>query len=171
MQAWVGLGVVIGPQVESWILRKTGNNGLYSFKALRLFSALHVVVNLFNLPETLNVENRISMATFFKSVTSFNPFSFLKIYLGNYPRQLRQFVTIHSFQCCLEGRCTSDALQMWTQNNLKWNTNQIQTFLSYWGMFVSSCALFTSPRLLKSMTPRAYTTLINLTLFVGISLW
>jgi len=172
LQVMTGIGCIVAPQLESLVLRNTGDNPLHVFRSLGVLGALLMSHNLMNLPETLAPEKRISLSAFFASIASFNPFSFLKIYVGKkkYPRALKQLMGVHSFQCCLESRPTGELLQMWAQNNCKLSNRGISIFYSFWGMAMLLCGSTVAPRLLRAMTPRNFTTFTNLTLATAMAI-
>ena len=62
-----------------------------------------------------------------------NPFTFLQLYLGKYPRALKQLVTLHSLMACSESKCTGEIYRGWVKNNLGWPNEYIRNMSSFWG--------------------------------------
>lgn len=134
----IGLAVVSGPFIESIVSKLSGGRHRFTYLVLALVSFAQLLASG-AMPETLPVAKRISFDEFSASLSSVNPFSFLKIYTGRNTR-LKRLVTITTLQNFLEGRCTSDVFQMWARNNLKWNAETIRNYVSLWGgMSVAIC--------------------------------
>lgn len=105
-----------------------------------------------------------------ESLSSINPFSFLKLFLGKrYPKALKWLVTVNTLQCCGEGRTSGDLQVIWTKFNLGWTSDAYANFLSFWGLVVAVSGTFLAPALLKSLSPFGFTSLANLAVFAGFS--
>jgi hypothetical protein len=171
MQAIVGATISVVPFLESFVMKCSGKNPVFTYKFLGALAVAQLGYAALSYPETLDTSKRITTAQVLESFSTFNPLSFLKVYTGKYPRALKQFLTVFALQCCSEGRCTGEIYQHWARNNLHWSNEQNRNFLSFWGMVVMLSGTFVAPRLLKSLPARAFTTLANLTFLLGISLW
>jgi MFS family permease len=77
MGAFGGAAVVVGPLLESTLLRRSGDDLRYPFLLLAVEGALHVLVNLALLPETLPKARRAPPMTARRVVAALNPFGFL----------------------------------------------------------------------------------------------
>lgn len=169
IQAAVGVAVVAGPYIESILLKSSNNDHRTPFKALAVFSLFQMLTSAIFLPETLVKSKRTDLSVFFSSIASLNPFSFVKAYLGK-NALLKKLLTIQTFQFCNDGKVTSDLFQMWSRNNLQWAANTSRDFVAFWGAAVTAGGAFIHPWLLKNLSNFNYSSLGNISVWIGITM-
>ena len=82
-------------------------------------------------------------------------------------RVLRTMVTTSTFQSFLEGKNVSDISQIWQGEHLGWDVFGKRDFTVVYGALCVAAGAMLTPRLLKSFSHRAFTTLTNATNTVG----
>jgi len=169
VQVAVGIAVISAPFLESFILKRTKGDARGPFKALCVLSILQLIINGLFLPETLPKKKRASITEFFKSVTSINPLSFLKVFFGEC-QVLKKLLMILTFQTCTDGKVTSDLFQLWSRNNLGWEAHIARNFSALWGMTVTAASAFVHPYLLKNFSTFAYSTIGNVSVWIGLTM-
>jgi len=169
IQVAVGIAVILGPYIESILLKVGKGDPRTTFKALFAVSLFQMINNGLLLPETLNASKRKSIASFFQSLASFNPFAFVKVYLSEHA-VLKKLLTIQTLQFCCDGKVTSDLFQMWSRNQLQWQFNTIRDFVVFWGAAVTAGAAKLHPYLLKKLSVFEFTTVGNLFVWAGLTI-
>lgn len=170
IQVAIGAAVIITPYIESALLKLSKGDPRVAYKALSLASLVQMLNYGILLPETLEPSRRKSMRTFLTSLTSFNPFAFLKVYFGE-NNALKRILTIQTLQLCSDGKVTSDLRQLWSRNQLQWLRETIRDFTVVWGAAVSLSAAKLHPYLLKKLSPFNYSTIGNLAIFAGYTMY
>ena len=106
---------------------------------------MQLIYNLFIVLDTLALEKQISRGEFTKSISSINPFSFLKLYrTPRYPKAKKHLVTIYAIQCGSEGRATAEAVNTFGTVNVGWSNEQWRNVNTAFGGS-NICLLYTSP--------------------------
>jgi len=165
-QLGIGCAVILGPFIESLMLKLSKGDPRGPFKAMFALASMQLLFGARLVPETLTVAKRKPIADFQSFAQSINPFAFLKVYSGN-NIVLKKLLTINTFQLCSDGKVTSDLLQIWGANVLKWEATMLRNFVSFWGATVFMSSAIVHPLLLKSLSVYNYSTLGNLSLWLG----
>eukprot|EP00413_Alexandrium_margalefii_P027182 CAMPEP_0204575596 /NCGR_PEP_ID=MMETSP0661-20131031/41283_1 /ASSEMBLY_ACC=CAM_ASM_000606 /TAXON_ID=109239 /ORGANISM="Alexandrium margalefi, Strain AMGDE01CS-322" /LENGTH=514 /DNA_ID=CAMNT_0051584253 /DNA_START=39 /DNA_END=1582 /DNA_ORIENTATION=- len=169
IQSAVGVAVVLGPYIESLLLKLSGGNPLSPYKLMATMCLFQLFTNGVLLPETHAKHKRADISEFFRSIASLNPFGFVRAYLGK-NAALKKLLTIQTFQYCNDGKVTSDLFQMWNRDHLNWSPDTARDFVAFWGATVTAGGTFLQPYLIKNLPIYAYTSLGNLGVWLGLTL-
>lgn len=169
IQAYVGIAAILGPYIEGLMLKMSRDNPRNTYKLVAIAAFLQLLNNAKLIPETLPVEQRRPVSDFSTLLQSMNPFSFMKVYLGNNVA-LKRLLTIQTFQLCGDGKVLSDLVQLWCANMLNWGSSTIRTYIACWGASVTLASSCIHPFLLKNLSARAYMTIGNLGIWSGLTL-
>uniref|UniRef100_A0A7S0AT86 Major facilitator superfamily (MFS) profile domain-containing protein n=1 Tax=Pyrodinium bahamense TaxID=73915 RepID=A0A7S0AT86_9DINO len=169
VQVAVGLAVVLGPYLESAILKISKGDPRSPFKAVALFSIFQLLNNGLFLPETLVQKKRSTLAKFFESLASVNPFTFIRVYFGK-STVLKKLLTIQTLQYCADGKVTSDLFQMWSRNNLAWAASTSRDFVAFWGAAVTAGGAVVHPYLLRKLSTFTFSTVGNVCVWMGLTM-
>jgi len=162
--AVTGLGIVVAPYMEATVLKRMGNPK-YSYFFLALLAGLQSLTTMFVIPETLPKERRISVGATINA-KSLNPFGFVKVYTHG-SSSLRKLVSMSSMQYFAEGKNMSDYAMQWWVNHLSWSTENIRDFVVVYGITCTVGSVALIPRLVRSLTPRGYTSFTDLSCAVN----
>jgi len=166
MAASTGLGLVLTPFVEARILQRSSPR--FAYLALSVLGAVQVVYNVFVMPETLEIAKRIPMQAAL-TLQNFNPFGFMRIFTHG-SKGLCQMTTVATLQMAIEGKNMSDLSQVWMKNHLGWTIEGARNFVISYGMLCVASGMSLTPYLLRTLSPRAFTTLTNLFNFLGFAI-
>ena len=78
-------------------------------------------------------------------------------------RILCQLLTITGLQAFLEGKNVSDIVQIWQREHLGWDIFGMRNFTAAYGVACVLTGALLTPRLLRSLSPRAFTSFTNTT--------
>jgi len=157
MGATIGIAVILGPIMESIILKRTGHPR-YSYFALSFFALVQAVFNMMQ-QETLDKARRAAMHTVMKLET-FNPFGFASVYTRG-TKKLQSAVTITTLQMALEGKNLSDLGQIWQRLHLKWGVSEIRNFVVAYGIACAIAGAKLTPYMLKTRSAYDFTSQTN----------
>mmetsp|Transcript_6599 Transcript_6599/g.14351 ORF Transcript_6599/g.14351 Transcript_6599/m.14351 type:complete len:449 (-) Transcript_6599:59-1405(-) len=160
MMAFVGMGIVSTPLLESVILKRSGGSTRHSYLALSVLGLVHSFMHLFLTPETLQVDKRKSVQSAL-SVASFNPFGFVRIFTEG-SVALQKMVSMTTLQMFLEGKNLSDIVEIWKRDHLKWSIESSRNFVMAYGALNIWAGAQLTPTMLKKMSIRQFTTVTNL---------
>eukprot|EP00928_Gymnodinium_smaydae_P009298 TRINITY_DN13459_c0_g1_i1.p1 TRINITY_DN13459_c0_g1~~TRINITY_DN13459_c0_g1_i1.p1 ORF type:complete len:302 (-),score=39.09 TRINITY_DN13459_c0_g1_i1:134-1039(-) len=154
----VGLAVVIGPYIESLALKLSKGNPVAPFKVMSVLASLQLLVYGMCLPETL--AKRKELGKISVVISSMNPLTCLNIFRCK-NHILRRLASTATFQMCVDGRVTSDLVQLWGRNNLKWTAAQMRDFVATWGAAATGGSFFVQPYLARTLSKYDYTIFTN----------
>lgn len=159
----VGLAIMIGPLVEGFLLKlaKPGNERV-TYMGL---SALGLIAALNAMPETLPDRDRKPF-DLMSTLQSANPFAFLKLYTHGSPA-VKKIATVIALQTMSDGKNLSDTVQIWTREHLKMQMESIRNFVMGYGFASMMAGAKLVPWLLKNTSVWGFTSLTNLTNFLG----
>eukprot|EP00930_Biecheleria_cincta_P035193 TRINITY_DN24221_c0_g1_i1.p1 TRINITY_DN24221_c0_g1~~TRINITY_DN24221_c0_g1_i1.p1 ORF type:complete len:435 (-),score=80.86 TRINITY_DN24221_c0_g1_i1:9-1313(-) len=159
----IGLAIMIGPLIEGFLLKlaKPGNERI-TYMGL---STLGLIAALNAMPETLPDKSRKPF-DLMSTLQSANPFAFIKLYTHGSPA-VKKLVTIISLQTMSDGKNLSDTVQIWTREHLKMQMESIRNFVMGYGFASMMAGAKLVPWLLKKTSVWGFTSLTNLTNFLG----
>uniref|UniRef100_A0A7S1LUZ7 Major facilitator superfamily (MFS) profile domain-containing protein n=1 Tax=Alexandrium catenella TaxID=2925 RepID=A0A7S1LUZ7_ALECA len=164
LSAAVGLGIVVTPFLEAYILSRF-KSPRYAYLAV---SALAVGQALFHCtvtPETHPLEKRTKPSAQ-ELLRSFNPFGFVSIYTKG-SKALQKMVSIITLQFYLEGKNWSDFLEIWKRQHLGWTVEGSRNFVVAYGTLCIIAGLKITPLFLKTLSAKSFTSCTNLTNMLG----
>jgi hypothetical protein len=155
--ACAGFGVIAGPLAEGTLLARYSSTSPYLM--LAVFGAIHLAFTQF-MSESLPSSERRPF-----TMDGVNPLKFLQLFSSKTSNTLKKLVTIASFQSFLEGKNVVDIVQLWQREHLNWGVEQMKNFTVTYGILMFASGQLLTPRLLRNMSGRSFTTLTNLTNF------
>jgi len=161
IQVATGIAMLLTPFIEGRILEISpwSPDGIrYVYAAMAGIAATHVAFVTTQLEETLEVAKR-STARF--QLSMINPFGFLRIFSEG-THALKKVVTITTLQMFLEGKNMSDVIQAWIRDKLHWNVTDVRNFITSYGLLCLLTGYTATPRMLKALSARGFTTATNL---------
>lgn len=162
----IGLGIMAGPLLEGFILKLAKpRSERVTYLGLAAVGILAAVLGHRCLPETLAKEHQKEL-DLSSTLRSANPFGFLQLYTHGSPA-VKKLVTIISMQTMIDGKNISDLTQIWTREHLKLQMESIRNFIMGYGFASMMAGAKLTPFLLKKLSVSGFTTLTNLTNFVG----
>lgn len=168
IQVATGIAMLLTPFVEGRILEISpwSPDGIrYVYGAMAAIATAHVAFVATQLEETLAVAKR-STAKF--TLSMINPFGFLRIFSEG-THALKKLVTITTLQMFLEGKNMSDVIQAFIRDKLQWSVTQVRNFVTSYGLLCLGTGFTATPRLLKALSARDFTTVTNMLNFLGFS--
>lgn len=156
--ASTGLGVIITPIIETFVLQRT-KSPRYSYLALSCLALIQLCYNLILTPETLEAARRISVSAAL-SMRNLNPFGFMNIFTSG-SKALQKIVAVTTMQMTLEGKNLSDIVEIWKREHLKWSVAGSRNFVVIYGTLCVMSGVSLTPYLLRTLTPRRFTSFTN----------
>lgn len=147
-----GIGVMIGPFAETFVLERFGASG--NFLAVALINVVVALVMFRTARETLSVADRKPL-----TLKDCSPLSFLQIFrTGSVNNRLLFILLLQSFG---EGRINQDINMLNLRENLGWRPIQISTFMGLLGLTVTTGGKTVKPSL-RILGMRGHTCMSNL---------
>jgi DHA1 family tetracycline resistance protein-like MFS transporter len=165
-----GLGVIVGPAIGGWVLARTGSpQAVYLARAATaLFEVLHDLVFL---PETLGLRERLQGLPSPKipPVSIVSPLAFTRLFSG--PRTMVKLCVATFLVCWAEGKNTNDLFQLWMKQDVGLGVGNANLMTIVYGVFMFCGGKLFAPAIIRSVGPRAFTSLSLAGQTLGLGLW
>ena len=159
--AMYGLAVLVGPVIETQLLRLTGSPR-YAYASLATLGTIQAIYQACLVPETLEPAKRRELDV----AKAANVFGFLTLFRKGRDG-LRKIVTTATFGMVSEGKNLVDVSQNLMSQRLGMSVVQNGNFLSSAALCYMLSGWYCTPFLLRTFTARKFSTIGNLFLLVG----